>query len=185
MGPARDCRGETVSHNVGLLGNRCRDTRPSLTFRLLFPFLLLLLPRPDVAWMLDVMKGIVRHDHAALGQHLRDEANIDLVHQARRMSVQGIIPGVLLKRCLLWPGTRNSFWSKVQGRESMHFQYEKKLWDDGAQGLKKIVENGNDLKVAMGLLRGLKVVQPLSTESGEQDQDFFCPSLVPPHNRRV
>ena len=101
------------------------------------------------------------------------------------MSVQGIISGALLKQCLLWPGTRNLFWGKVEEGGSKDYQYEKKLWDDGAQGLKKIVENENDLKVAMGLLRGLKVVQPLGTESAEQDEDYFCPDLVPPHKRRV
>ena len=83
----------------------------------------------NMEWMVDVMKGIVRHDHAALLQYLRDEGNFPLVHQARRLRVQGIISNALLDNDFLWPVTKTLFWNKDE-----NYKYERLLWDDGTKG---------------------------------------------------
>jgi hypothetical protein len=71
----------------------------------------------------------------------------------------------------------NVFWNKVSEGDSEDYKYERDLWDDGAKRLKKIVENDNDVDVAMALLRGFKVIQSLNTK------EYFCPDIVPPHMR--
>jgi hypothetical protein len=48
----------------------------------------------------------------------------------------------------------NGFWNKVAEGDTEDYKYERDLWDDGAKRLKKIVENDNDMDVAMTLLRG-------------------------------
>jgi len=132
----------------------------------------------DANWMSDILKGVVRHDHTALHQCLQEEKRTGLMHQARRLRVQGIISSELLDNDLLWPGTPSSFfWFKVAHDSSQNYVYEKGLWDDGAGGLKKVVESAEDRKMAMGLLEGFKIVLSVSHAC----LDFFCPDLVPPH----
>jgi len=55
-------------------------------------------------WMGDILKGVIRHDHAALHEFLQSEKMTELMHQARRLRVQGIISRALLEHNLLWPG---------------------------------------------------------------------------------
>ena len=65
--------------------------------------------------MIDVVKGVVRHDTAALLQFLQDMGEMELQHMARRMRVQGIVAQELIDEFLLWPGNPDSaFWSKVE-----------------------------------------------------------------------
>ena len=96
------------------------------------------------------------------------------------MRVQGIISNMLLDNNLLWPGApSSSFWCKVASDSSTKYTYEKGLWDDGAGGLKKVVESEDDKSKAMGLLEGFKIILPVSPARSE----FLCPDLVPPHVR--
>ncbi len=133
----------------------------------------------DAEWMIDILKGIVRHDHAALRQHFHDDKQLVLAHHVRRMCVQGVISHHLIQQGYLWPGISNVFWNKVAEGETEDYKYERELWDDGDKGLKKIVENDNDMQVVMAILKGFKVIQSLNT----QDLEYFCPDIVPPHMR--
>ena len=131
----------------------------------------------DMGWMIDVIKGIVRHSHAALFQYLQNGKQLGLLHQARRLRVQGIISDDLIRNNLLWPGKPSPFWSAVAEVDCKDYVYERELWNDGAQGLKKVVETEDDQEVALGLLQGFKIILPQSADRME----FFCPDLVPPH----
>ena len=86
----------------------------------------------DVPWMVDILKGIFRHSHAALLEYLQDTTdNHGLMHQARRMRVQGIIHKDLFDQHLLWPGCDGSqqsgFRTKVAGDNAKNFSYERQL----------------------------------------------------------
>jgi hypothetical protein len=133
----------------------------------------------DTEWMIDILKGIVRHDHAALRQHFHDDKQLDLVHQVRRMCVQGVISSDLIQQGYLWPGRSNDFWNKVAQGDTEDYKYERDLWDDGAKRLKKIVESDEDMAVATALLKAFKVIQSLNTK------EYFCPDIVPPHMRNT
>jgi hypothetical protein len=133
----------------------------------------------NTEWMVDVLKGIIRHDHAALRQYLQDDKKNCLSHHVRWMCVQGIIAKDLIQQGYLWPGVSNLFWSKVAEDDTEDYKYERELWDNGAKRLKKVVENDNDMQVAMALLKGFKVIQSLNAQGSE----YFCPDLVPPHMR--
>ena len=105
----------------------------------------------NVPWMVDILKGIVRHDHAALLEYLQDNADKHgLMHQARRMRVQGIIHRDLFDQHLLWPGSdglgQSGFWTRVADGNTKNFSYERQLWDDGAGGLKKVVGSEDEKK---------------------------------------
>merc|ERR1719199_1870930 len=106
----------------------------------------------NVPWMVDILKGIIRHSHAALLEYLQDTAdNHGLMHQARRMRVQGIIHKDLFDQHLLWPGCdglgQSGFWTRVANDNAKNFSYERQLWDDGAGGLKAVVGSGDEQKV--------------------------------------
>ena len=133
-------------------------------------------------WMVDILKGVIRHDHAALHEFLQSEKMTELMHQARRLRVQGIISRALLEHNLLWPGMPSvPFWCKVASDSSTNYTYEKSLWDDGAGGLKTVVESEEDKIKAMALLEGFKIILPKSPVRLE----FLCPDLVPPHTKRT
>ena len=133
----------------------------------------------NIAWMVDIMKGIVRHDHAALHAYLQDERKKELILHARRLRVQGIIHRTLLDFDLLWPGLPSPFWERVAADETEHFKYEKGLWDDGHGALKKVVASDEDKAVAIGLLEGFKVI----LAGGADSSEYLCPDLIPPHKR--
>jgi hypothetical protein len=63
--------------------------------------------------MIDVLKGIVRHDHGAMNLYFVEEKPLTLMHQERHLRVQDIISKDLLAGNYLWPGTPSTFWSKV------------------------------------------------------------------------
>jgi GTPase SAR1 family protein len=132
----------------------------------------------DAEWMIDMIKGIVRHDHAALHQHFEEEKQLGLMHQARRLRVQGVISKDLLSGDYLWPGMDTLFWRKVAGRKGgeIAYEYERLLWDDGAKGLKKVVESERDREVAVDLLCAFKIIIG-------SNADYFCPDLVPSHKK--
>jgi len=156
----------------------------------------------DAEWMVDVLKGIVRHDHAALHQYFKDKGILDLTHQARRLRVQGIISKDLLRGNYLWPGVRTDFWSKVMepanvtnvatdttkvaGRDITAYKYERQLWVDGEGGLKKVVEGEHDKKVAVGLLVGFNIIKKTGADYSDTSKvtsDYFCPDLLPAHKK--
>ena len=89
----------------------------------------------DMGWMIDIIKGIVRHSHAALFQYLQNGKQLGLLHQALRLQVQGIISDDLIRNNLLWPGKPSPFWSAVAEVDCKDYIYERELWNDGEQGL--------------------------------------------------
>ena len=132
----------------------------------------------DIEWMIDILKGIVRHDHGALLQYFQEGGDLSLWHHTRRLRVHGIVAENLLD--FLWPGISSPLWHKVEtaSADAKNYQYEMQLWwDDRTKGLKKVVETEDDKKKALGLLEGFKVILPLQADRSE----FFCPDLVPPH----
>ena len=135
----------------------------------------------NVEWMIDILKGIIRHDHAALHEFLRDARERELILQARRLRVQGIIGKDLLDNNLLWPGMPSPFWDRVAEDTTQHFKYEKDLWADSAGACKKVVENESGKAVAIGLLEGFKMILP----DGQDRSAYRCPAIVPKHNRNT
>ena len=140
----------------------------------------------SVEWMVDVIKGLVRHDHGALREFAREYAtgsnDFLLEHQVRRMRVQGVIDNNVISDDYLWPGSQKSkYWAKVQSDDTENFKYERGLWRDlhGGEGLKKVVDSEEARRVAVGLLEGFKIVLPIRADRSQ----FYCPDLVPPHAR--
>ena len=105
-----------------------------------------------------------------------DAGNLMLVHQQRRMRVQGIISKTLLDGDLLWPGMSESdFWDKVAQDDKAHYKHEKSVWwDDRKKSLKQVVESKEDREVAVNLLEGFGMIRPMSGDRSE----FFCPYLL-------
>ena len=158
----------------------------------------------DAEWMVDVLKGIVRHDHAALHQFFKDEGILELTLQARRLRVQGIISKHLLMGYYLWPGMDTKFWSRVMEAtkaanvtnltnvanvatgDIKAYKYEGELWDDGTGALKKVVECEHDKQVAVGLLLGFNIIKEMGADNLDDSNaafDYFCPDLLPAHKR--
>ena len=135
----------------------------------------------NLEWMIDVVKGVVRHDTAALLQFLQDTGEMELQHLARRMRVQGIVAQELIDEFLFWPGNPDSaFWSKVEvegGGETTSFTYERSLWLDGAKNLKKVVESAEDTRAALGLLLGFKILLRINAK------ELYCADIVPKHTK--
>lgn len=50
----------------------------------------------SVEWMVDVIKGVVRHDHGALREYATGSNDFELEHQVRGMRVQGVITSKLI-----------------------------------------------------------------------------------------
>ena len=143
----------------------------------------------DTEWMIDVLKGVIRHDHAALHEFLVAEAagsgasrQLELLHHLRRMRVHGVIHKSLLDHDFLWPGKDTDFWSRVSGDSSRTFEYERTLWQQGrCKALKNVVENDDQKQLALGLLEGFKIALP--TDSSRCA--FLCADLIPPHMMRT
>ena len=140
----------------------------------------------DPEWMVDVLKGIVRHDHAALHQHFKDKRMLKLTLQARRLRVHGIISRDLLDGDYLWPGVDNDYWRGVIEGGIPAYEYERQLWANGAGGLKKVVRDEHDKNVAVGLLVGFNIIKRTGTDildDSEAASDYFCPDLLPAHKK--
>ena len=141
----------------------------------------------DSEWMIDIIKGIIRHEHGALHLHLAEESDLRLMHQARRLRVQGIISKDLLigDGNYLWPGVRppTRFWSKVAAGGSEVYDYERHLWDDGKGELRNIVASKSVMDVALNLLVGFKVITASGAGSTKANSEYLCPDLIPEHMR--
>ena len=143
----------------------------------------------DTEWMIDILKGVIRHDHAALHEFLVAEAagggasgQIELLHHLRRMRVHGVIHKSLLDHDFLWPGKATDFWSRVSGDSSRTFEYERTLWQQGrCKALKNVVENDDQKQLALGLLEGFKIALPIDSSRCA----FLCADLIPPHKMRT
>jgi Ran GTPase-activating protein (RanGAP) involved in mRNA processing and transport/GTPase SAR1 family protein len=151
----------------------------------------------NLEWMIDVVKGVVRHDTSALLQFLQDKGLMELQHMARRMRVQGIVAQDLIDRFLLWPGNPDSeFWSKVDSYKTTDhgstdkttdygfitdktrsYKYERGLWLDSAKNLKNVVESAEHKMAAVGLLIGFKFILRLNAK------ELYCADIVPKHSK--
>jgi len=141
-------------------------------------------------WMLDLLKGVIRHEHGALHFYLAEESKLEsklrhLVHQARRLRVQGVVSKDLLGAThnYLWPGTPSPFWDKIAAGGSEVYDFERQLWDDGEEGLRQVVRNKEDMDVALNLLMGFRVIAPWGADAAKANSDYLCPDLLPEHQR--
>ena len=123
----------------------------------------------NTGWMVNILKGVVRHDHGALLLYLAEHRKKfpHLVLQARQLRVHGVISECLISGNYLWPGVNTAYWEKVANDEGEVYKYEKSLWDDGTGVLGKVVETERDRQMAMGLLLGFKIILALGTDDSE------------------
>jgi hypothetical protein len=117
----------------------------------------------SINWMMNVMKGLIRHDRQTLLDFFWEEGNREMLRHTNRFSICGMLHKDLIP--FLWPSQQQSekFWKfvrKIGARES-------EIWAED------IVSSADEGERAIALLKGLDLV----AESGNE---FFVPSTLTP-----
>mmetsp|Transcript_37236 Transcript_37236/g.99101 ORF Transcript_37236/g.99101 Transcript_37236/m.99101 type:complete len:1895 (+) Transcript_37236:92-5776(+) len=112
-------------------------------------------------FMINVMKGLIRHDRDALLDYFSESNDRVMMRRVNRLSVWGRLHRDLIP--YLWPSTDASkaYWNEVRGLK------EGSLWD------KDVISNQDDLDRAVALLEGFDLVAYRS-----KDQEYMVPSLL-------
>jgi ankyrin repeat protein/Ca2+-binding EF-hand superfamily protein/GTPase SAR1 family protein len=114
-------------------------------------------------FMIDIMKGLIRHDRDALLNFFMQEQNRVMMRRVHRLSVCGRLHWDLVP--FLWPSGKDAesrrFWAQMKSTD------EDKLW------VKDIVTDPSDVEIAVALLEGFDLLARNS-----QDMEFIVPGVL-------
>ena len=114
-------------------------------------------------WMMNVMKGLIRHDRQALLDYFWEEADKVMLRHTNRFSICGMLHKDLVP--FLWPSQPRSekFWNFVRNKGAK----ESELWAEN------IVSTADEGERAIALLKGLDLLAVAGNE-------FFVPNALTP-----
>ena len=119
-------------------------------------------------FMINVMKGLIRHDRNTLLTFFMEENNKSMIRRVKRLSVSGRLHVAL--KPFLWPSTTESsrYWNKVKRTE------EGELWPEN------IISNHTDLDRAVALLEGFDLLALKANE-----KEIIVPGVLPEARTRI
>jgi hypothetical protein len=117
----------------------------------------------STTWMMDVIKGLMRHDRQALIDFFTKERNKRMLRHTNRLVRYGMLHRDLVP--FLWPEQAESsaFWTFVKAKGSR----EAEVWSD------KIVSTEHEGRIALTLLKGFNLI-------GEDRGTLLAPGVLPP-----
>jgi hypothetical protein len=117
----------------------------------------------STVWMMNVMKGLIRHERQALTDYFVNKGNKRMLWYINRLSIWGLLHRSLLP--FLWPCRTESqeFWSFLRQKGAR----ESELWSEN------VISNDEESHRAMALLGGFDLVL-------ERGDEFLVPGVLPP-----
>ncbi len=111
--------------------------------------------------MVNVMKGLVRHDWDSLLEFFMRTGNKKMARRVRRLCAHGRLHEELIP--YLWPANPDSYeyWNSVKGTR------EGEIWTS------EVVSTPQDTKLAIGLLEGFNLILYIS-----QSKEYMVPSIL-------
>jgi hypothetical protein len=112
-------------------------------------------------WMVNVMKGLVRHDQDFLLDFFMKNGNKKMARRVRRLCAHGRLHEDLIP--YLWPASPNSYeyWVSVKGTR------EGEIWTS------EVISTPEDTKRAIGLLESFNLILYMS-----KDREYMVPSIL-------
>ena len=119
-------------------------------------------------FMINVMKGLIRHDRNTLLTFFMEENNKPMIRRVKRLSVSGRLHVAL--KPFLWPSTDESrrYWDQVKCTE------EGELWPEN------IISDHADLDRAVALLEGFDLLALKASE-----KEIIVPGVLPEARTRI
>jgi hypothetical protein len=119
-------------------------------------------------FMINVMKGLIRHDRNALLSYFMNEKDQIMIRRVKRLSVSGRLHVDL--KPFMWPSTEQSrkYWTQVKGTE------------EGEHWQEDVISDNHDLDRAVALLEGFDLLANKETE-----KEIMVPGVLPETRIRI
>jgi hypothetical protein len=128
-------------------------------------------------WIIDAMKGLIRHDQDALLRYFSRKKDKSRMRRLRRLMFFGILHEDLAS--FLWPEDAKSseYWGERRDASN-----DSK--GDGEQWLENVVVEQDDYQRIFALLEGFDIMVPRMSNN-ENLKEFIVPSLIAPSQKRL
>ena len=129
-------------------------------------------------WMMDVMKGIIRHNRQQLIDYFKHKNNTEMLRRVHVLIVCGKLHSSILP--YLWPESDESreYWS-FEWQDSKKSTHEIDVWQKKGSS-SAIISNSSDMGQIIGLLEHFDLLVEDTRARKGPEKIYFVPGVMPP-----